>query len=87
MMLLRLILHVIRISNLRPICCLIVRLMGTLMRTICRQDKADKVGKVVRVGKADKEAKEAKEVRITMTMMIISSTEITNDQRIIISNI
>lgn len=83
-MLLRLILHVIRISNLRPICCLIVRLMGTLMRTICRQDKADKVGKVVRVGKADKEAKE---VRITMTMMIISSTEITNDQRIIISNI
>lgn len=83
-MLLRLILHVIRISNLRPICCLIVRLMGTLMRTICRQDKADKVGKVVRVGKA---GKEAKEVRITMTMMIISSTEITNDQRIIISNI
>lgn len=83
-MLLRLILHVIRISNLRPICCLIVRLMGTLMRTICRQDKADKVGKVVRVGKADREAKE---VRITMTMMIISSTEITNDQRIIISNI
>ena len=81
MMLLRLILHVIRISNLRPICCLIVRPMGTLMRRICRQDKADKVAKVARVGK------EAKEVRITMTMMIISSTEITNDQRIIISNI